>query len=251
MSINSLLSGKEFLDEVGWIYPIRLKDYDQFQEVSNLLIYSMDFFKLDNPDIDKHFNLFGCLIYAKYKEVNGIPRIDSKFISDMSLLIKLTTQKDVFFNYNSYSFDIVDTKYSINQNNYDAYREIVMNQNLIFEPKIYKNKYTQRIAAKVIKSRQVGQPNIQMEDKISTVVALTGVGFDQIKDYTIAQLEDQFNRVIKINNYQTSMLFKTVSTDVPNPDFFACHIDLHTNPYDTILTHDRSGINKLNKALSK
>ena len=41
----------------------------------------------------------------------------------------------------------------INQHNYDAIREVIMRQNLIFEPLIVEDEYTQKVIDKAVKVR--------------------------------------------------------------------------------------------------
>jgi hypothetical protein len=81
---------------------------------------------------------------------------------------------------------------------------------------------------------------------------MLGISFNEIKEWTIYEVENQFQRIIKKNNYDNAMMFKCVSGEIPDPEHFASQIDLFKDPYaEAFKKGSTSGINKLNKSLGK
>lgn len=243
--LKEILNRPEYVENIGLVYPITIKDYDDFQKPSKLLLYSKDHFRDVQKGIDVEISLYECIALMILQEENYQP-----YVNDLIRLFELTLHKEVEFNYDAFEFYIKDTNFIINKNTYGQYRDVVMRQNLIFSPKVYKNKFTQMIAEKVLMSKSKNSLDISFEDKISTVVTMSHKTFSDIENWSIYQLENVFQRILQLINYQNSMLFKTVSSEVPNPTHFAEKIDLHINPYDGLFK-DKSKLNKLNQAIGK
>jgi hypothetical protein len=255
MTVGQLLGDSVFIDGIGDIYPIKMKDYDKFITPSTLLSYSPDFFNTNNPQLLKTNSLFECIFMAFGRIENGVPYIDPLFFTLFQSLIKLATHKESIYVDENLSFNLIDNDQyglSINKDNYDIFRETIMKQNALISPKIYKSKFAQKIAEKVIKAHTKNAPVITMEDKISTVVAMIGISFNEIKEWTIYEVENQFRRITKKTNYDTAMMFKCVSSEIPDPEYFASQIDLFEDPYaGAFKKGSTDGINKLNKSLGK
>jgi hypothetical protein len=223
----------DFLEGIGNVYPVKLKNYDEFVECSTHLYYSKDHFGEEFKD----FSLLELLIFGLR---------DEKIVQDFEKLFSLVLKKDIAFFTTDYDFGFKGEKSLINKDNYDHLRNTIMKQNLMFEQKVYKNKVVQKWADKVIQARAKNSIKIEFEDKISTVSVATGKHYWDLAEYTIYQLETDFKRVIKLKQHEQGIILSTVSSDV-SIEHFAENLDLYKSPYDDLFKDNKN--NKLDKAL--
>lgn len=139
----------------------------------------------------------------------------------------------------------------VNSINYELIRDTILNQNILFEPKIYKNPAVAKWATKVLEARGKNAPKITLEDKISTVSVMSGKHYWDLAEYTIYQLNYDFNRILKIKDYESQSLVlgnPYVDMSKVKINHFAESINLYENPYDTAFK-DKGKLNKLNMAI--
>ncbi|NBI28599.1 hypothetical protein [Chengkuizengella marina] len=234
-SLRHILGKPSHLDGVGQIYPIKLKDYDEFVECSYLLQYSKNNF----DEKVHHFPLLDLIVFSS-KDSNIIKRLEKLF----SLII----QKEVRFtsNNDTYVFAI-DEIHRIHSTNYDEFRKLAMTQNLIYEPKVYKNALVQEWANEVLQARAKGKANILMEDMISTISITAGKTYDQLSEQTIYQIHSDFNRISKSKDYDNAIRMKCAGAEKVSINHYAENLKLSESPYDNLFV-SKSKLNGLNHA---
>lgn len=242
MSLKNIFGEPSYVEGVGEIYPIKLKDYDKFVECSNVLYIGyqhLDVIFENNSDLD--IKLFDVLFIVFGEDV----------INDLETLFSLVTQKEViFFSTDRVIGFEVDENHVINRDNYDSVREVIMHQNLLYEPKVFKNKAVQQWAEKVIKTRSKNSVEITIEDMLSTVSVFSGKHYWDLKEYTLYQLKSDFERINKLKNYDTDIAFKCAGAQELKIKHFAEKIDLYKNPYDELFK-PREQLGKLNTVLQR
>jgi hypothetical protein len=236
MSILNLFGEPFFIEGIGNVYPIRLIDWEKFESVIPVILQSEKHFETNGE-----FPLLDILI-------RGIS--DEVIVKSLEIIFQLALRNDdikfVVYDFDKYKFQI-DDEHSITVDNFPLIRNVIMQQNILFEPKIYKNKEVQKWAEKVLAARGKNAPNITMEDMLSTVSVFTGKHYWDLKDYTIYQLKSDFNRICKIEEYRTqSMVFANPYADLSKfkMDHFAEKIDMYKNPYDDVFK-DKSSMKKI------
>jgi hypothetical protein len=234
MSLDYISGKSKHLDGIGGIFPIKIKEYDEFDKCSSVLYYAKQHFQ-----IEEDYPLLTLLISLR----------DEKLIKDLEKLFSLVTQREVFFisTENIYGF-VIDEEHMINADNYDEVRKVIMKQNLMFEQKVYKNKLTQQWAEEVLKARKKNSVEVGIEDMLTTIHVVSGVSYHSLMDYTIYQLQASFNRISKIKGYDTNIAFKCAGADQVNLDYFAEKIDMFKNPYDDIFK-SKDKLKNINNAL--
>jgi hypothetical protein len=218
------------------IYPVRLKDYDKFTEVSHLLYISKNHF--EENEYPLLALVFMCMQQLNLTQEEIIKKLEDTF--------SIVTRKEVIFvsdEKHKIEGFIIDGKNIITVQNYEQVREIIMKQNLMFEQKVYKNKLVQEWANKVLESRAKNSAKISIEDIITTVSVYKGKSYDELMNYTIYQLYADFYRIRKMKQYDTSTLFATVSTEKFSIEDFAEEINMFKSPYDDLFV-DSSKLNK-------
>lgn len=237
-SLQYIFGNPDYIDKVGYIYPIKLKDYSEFIDCSNCLYISKNHFE---DDYQVHPLLE--LIYYGVKEIN--------IETHLKKLLSLVTRKNVeFYNINDEIFFRLETGEVIDSSNYELIREIIMRQNLMFEQKIYKDKRVQAIMYKVFEARSKSSVKMEFEDIVSTVSVFTGKHYSDLAEYTVYQLKTDFNRISKFKQYDTNVAFKCVSSSNIDLGHFAENLDMFKNPYDLDnFTKSKDKVNKLNAAM--
>lgn len=241
-NLKHIFGKSEFVDGVGEVYPIRLKDYDSFIECSTFLYLSKQHFR---DEVRDKFSLLELLVFGLRED---------KLIQDFEILLSLVTRKSSSFFLNedgSFGFRI-ESGEVIDKSNFDVVRQTIMRQNLLFEEKVYKDKFVQQYMSKVFQARAKSSVKMEFEDMISTVSVFAGKHYWDLEEYTIYQIKSEFNRVSKFKNYDTGIAFKCVSPEPVNVEHFAENMDMFKSPYDLDnFTNSKDKVNKLDKALGK
>lgn len=224
MSLKYILGKPDTINSAGDVFPVKVKEYEEFVDYSLVLYCSKD-----------HFGE-GCEEY-KLLDLIVFTMRDPQIIQSLELLFALTMKKKFTFFINDetqrYGFHSNDLSL-INRDNYDEIRSSIMRQNLMFEEKVFKNKLVQEWANKVIQARAKNAVKMEFEDILSTVSVFTGKHYWDLEEYTIYQLKSDFNRINKIKEYDSNIAFKCAGADNVTLDYYAETLDMFKNPYDDI-----------------
>lgn len=216
----------------GYVYPIKVVDADRFYNTSNILTYSKATLSMDNEELSD-IKLLDLLLYidSKGEEVGVV-------IESLIELIRLCTRcDDVIFDYERLTFMIGKDKF-IDSTNYDEFRKIVMEQNLVFEPRTYKNKHMQRWAEKARIAKSKNSPNISLGGMLNMISVITGKKYSELKEYTLYQVLIDFRRINMLKEFDVGVLFRSQGADLNIPDYTE-DIDLYKHP-DEDLFKDKS-----------
>lgn len=233
MSLQNIFQVPEKVDGFGEVFPIRLKEWDKFESSVQPFLLSKNHLTVSSED---DYPLLDRLVYGLQSEeilnllcnvFNLISRTDSfTFHSD----------EQGYFFYNN-------EKQIVDNQNFDQIRMIILKQNILFEPKIYKSEAVKRWAEKVLKARQKNSPNVTIEDMLSTVSVLSGKHYWDLAEYSIYQLKYDFNRACKIKTFDSqSMMLANPYGDFSKMklEHFAENIDMYENPYDGLFKEKSS-----------
>lgn len=238
--VQYILGKPEYIDGVGDIHPIILNDYDIFIDCATPLYYSKQHFQQDINE----FNLLDVIVVLGLKE--------RTILQSLEKLFSLVTRKKTYFvmdegNLDNYAF-VIDKDLSINKDNYDIVRQTIMKQNLIFEPKVFKNKLVQQWAEKVIKARAKNSVKITIEDMITTVSNFKGKSYKEIAEQTLYQLNADFQQITKFKSYDSSIALANIA-GLDKLEHFAGGLNLFKNPYDDLFV-SKDKLNKLDSAMT-
>lgn len=248
-SLDHIFGKPKKINELGNIYPVRVKDWEAFEDVANILLMGHDHITLNDESkdiflLDKVALAYGyehphviddlCEIF---RIVLRVDKVDFRAIKD----------EDYYF--------ISDKEHLITRYNYDDVRKVIMTQNLLFEPKVYSDPLLQEWAEMTMKAREKkanpnGKKGTTLEDMISTLAALSDKTFEQIEEYTIYQLRALFSRILLKGNYDTlsHMLANPYASKV-DMEHFADNIDMFKSPYEDIFVDSSKKLSKLNDGI--
>lgn len=242
MTLKHILQNSEYVNGVGKIYPIRLLDEDEFSRHSGILTISKKSLQME----DTHYKLLDTLILGiEDREKSNI------IINDFLKIFRLVLRRKIHFVHREKSYEFIsdddEDECSINSENYDLVRQIIMKQNLIFEPKVFKDKRAQEWANKVLAVRAKNN-KITIEDMITTVSIYSGIDINILKEYSKYQLQASFYRVNKIKAYDTSIQFTCAGgKDIEIPDYTG-EIEMFKSPYDDIFV-SKNKLGKIDEAM--
>jgi hypothetical protein len=240
MSLENIFRKPKFHPDVGEIHPILLKDWNVFEDNVRPLMFSKKHLELEN---DHDMPLLDRLVVLLQDEtlVNSLCKVFNLVFK--SKYFELSDNGQIYFFIN-------ENKQIISSSNYEEIRDIILNQNILFEPKIYKDPLMASWASKVLKAREKNAANITLEDMITTVSVVSCKHYWDLENYSIYQLKAEFNRITKIKMYDTK------SIQLANPyaseiklEHFAEFLDLYQDPYADIFK-SKDKLNNINKAMT-
>lgn len=256
MSLQYLFAQPDCIEDINnknntiLIYPIKVKDYEKFSRYTGILYLSKNHFS----ESIREYPLLE-LLFVSHQSF-GLSTED--FINNFCKLFSIITLKDVnfidqegfvFFDDKIINNEIIKIKKVINLYNYEKIRQVIMQQNLIHEQKIYKTELMNKWAQKALKAKQKNAPNITLEDMVSTVSVGCHKHYWDLENYTIYQIYSDFYRLRKMVDYDTGVQYRCVGNDLKLQDY-AESLDLYHNPYDDLfVSSDKLG--GLNKAITQ
>lgn len=240
----------DYVQGVGYIYPVKLKDYYNFMEWQYFLNISKNHLEMNKDKLNlkdgKEVRLLDFVL------INFLNEEDRTTINNMEKLFSLVLKEDVFLDINekSYRFSIKDSDNFIDRNNYDEVRKTIMRQNLLFEPKVFENKMVQEWAEKIIKTKQKNGVKMTFEDMITTISCFKGLKYEDMLEQTIYAINADFNRIAKMKDYDTSVSFKCAGAEKVKIPHFAEELYMFKNPYDDLFV-EKGKLKNINKAVGE
>lgn len=213
---------------VGEVYPVLLKDYMNFMQVAWILKYNKKHTYTEDEEISTLeailFKDFSC---SELKDINGNDAVKYKAYC-IKCLIEIVCKDIVEVNFQDKCFYIGKTKEKcVNEFNYDVFRKVVMEQNLIQEEKFYKSKIVAKKMADAREVRSRKQGNIQFEDIISTIKNFSGVSYKEIYKQSYYQTITDFSRIRNIKEHDLTVLFASqFGTKQVKIVDFSCNLEL-------------------------
>ena len=244
-TVKYIFQKPDIIEGIGEIYPIKMKHYDEFMDSSNILCLSYDHFNVE--EIKKDFgledvSLLELVILAASQSADG----EESFFN-LANIFSFATRKEIKFIDKDVSF-VTDDGMCINKFNYDKVREVIMRQNLLFTPKVYKNKKLQEWANKVIQARAKNGIDSTIEDMISTIAVISCKDYERLEEYSIYQVKQEFNRAMKVEAYRSALAYKLAGAEKVELEHYAENIDMFKNPFDDLFK-DKSKFKNFNSVL--
>lgn len=233
-----LMMDKPCIVEDITIYPIKVKDYKDFQKYSLYLSISKERLKVET---DYLTYMIISLIYS-LKEAEGdsekeIAIRSKKITDDICELLSICTRSKVSCIVGDefgYAFEVVGQGFVTN-NNFEAIRKVIMAMALIKEPRVFDDPEDEEWYYRALEAQQ-GDEKITFEDIIISVIQDYKISFEEAFNLNVFQIHSYFGRVAHLSNYETTNLFRTVSSK-KLPD-----ISFVTNGIDKMYVNDESGL---------
>jgi hypothetical protein len=236
--LDNIFGNSANIDSFGKVHPIQMKNWDKFDSHVNALMISKNHLQVtDGTDIP----LLDRIV---------IMLQDERVVDSLIELFGLATRSDEFIleidpDGIGYFF-INEHNQRVDSGNYEEIRKVILYQNIIIEPKVYKDPKMQEWANKVLEAKNKDGANITVEDMVTTVATFSGKHYWDIANYSMYQLKSEFMRINKFKTYDTtSIMFANPYASDIKLDHFAEYLDLYADPYkDVFKSKDNMKINK-------
>jgi hypothetical protein len=179
------------------------------------------------------------IIYNHYKENNFKPDLDLiKVLKEMPLYEMVAVSNETRELY-SELFDFVFDKKgifanSVNEKNFEYYRKLIMEMNVVKEDAVSPNPEIQRWNEKSKKHKSSMADKMTFSDIVSSVKVGSHISYEDIKNQTLFQLYTDFYRIASFKNFDVTTLFSTVSAEKIDIENWSKHIDLYIEEKHTI-----------------
>lgn len=210
---------KPVILEFGVVNFLAIEDYIDLQNdlgiigMNNLHLFYA-FKKLLNTNDEVQLNEL-----RKLKETNLYPIVtsDESLLSSYIRVFQVVIEFSEGFNL-QYIFE--------DEDRFMAVRKIVMDMNLIKEEKVFKDERLQKGEDMKKKIDSVKNKDAQtIEDIVTSVRVKSGTSYDEINKMSVYQLYADFARINAIMNYETTIIFKSVGSDM-EVENWSKHINL-------------------------
>jgi hypothetical protein len=212
------------------IYPIKVAKWKKFQKYISYLIMSREHYKIteDQPFLQ-------CIIVNMMQVYNNkeYPQDDNLKLQLINYIFKqlcdmfsIVTRTTITYENNSELGDCFvnhDKKILIHEKNFDTIRQVILKQNILFEPIIYKSKLKEKWAQSVARGRAKKNKGLSLAEMISIVREGLKISYEEINELNIFQLYVDFYRHDNTKIYETITLLKTTYgmdwSQFPNTDY--------------------------------
>lgn len=297
MSYNDYMMKPTFIESIGEVYPIKVKDYDTFKSIANSYlvndlknIYNLQRINFDlrkkngevgrfeKVKLKKYDSLFQYLVTtiqeidnvramflqrqryymeASQEDLENLMRENPNLIEEIKLLLSedfKLPQNDIYTMFEMVLhkkvvlignvIKILDTDYEINENNFETFKEVVMQSNLLYKPLIGFDLMSHELIQKSL-SVQNDKNEVALESILATVSIKRGLKDEELEEYTWYRLMYDFKLISR--EYYSGLLFmsKTLGGDVNIPDLSE-KVEVYCNPYKDVLKkhNPNSGLDK-------
>lgn len=258
---------------IGEVYPVKLYLYNEFKELSAKYMlagrkwltnickypkgeYILDFF-VKNALMFESFKI-GIIADEIKDQVNVIDELDMirYDIEEMCRLFAITLNNEVEFELLDITNEMVDYRFKIKGTNnfitkfnYEQYRELVMEQNILFEPLTSPSEKGNEVIQNAIRVLSKNGVSMDLMSVCSAVSTYKGVSDEELQEYTYYRLMYDFETINRINNNLIYAMFMAQGSKEAKLTYLGENVDLNKNPYDGLLR--RNGDNQLTKRLQQ
>ncbi len=121
-----------------------------------------------------------------------------------------------------------DEKDLITSDNYEEIREMIMEQNLIYNPLVAPNKKSQDAIDKAIEKKR--SMNSSVETNIESMIVLVSKSREVTEDYTYYQLQADYEMELRLEQSRAIPVYRAVGADIPNIELGEV-LGMHEDPY--------------------
>lgn len=232
-------------EEVGGIkiHPVKLLEWEEFSVVSNkYLLYGYDFLWY-RTEADEDAKLFDLIVALVSSEVLATEDIGCQAVKDLEKLFSIVTRKFVKYRLNEANSQweiITEDGEVINRDNYDDIRDVIMRQNIIHEPLIVEDEYSQEIIDKGIKALSGGKKDFSFESMVAYVCCFKGIDSKELDDYSYYRLRCDVEMLQRIETNRAIHIYRSQGAKANVINEFKA-FECHKNPYswEALFTLDK------------
>ena len=197
------------------LYPIKVKDYEEYLTYATYLIFSKKHLGIEKI---KELDLLNVLIVQMAKAKDS----EQTVLLEVCRLFSMLTHRNITWRIsfeNGYEFIDDEQTLIINKDNFNRIRTTVLKMTLLKEPKIFERETDKKWYEKALKAREKNNPNLELGEIVLVVSQDMKYTIEQVLDMNIFQLYSYYTRIGQIYECETTRLFATVSDKVKMSPF--------------------------------
>ncbi|ASB89384.1 hypothetical protein OZL92_16750 [Bacillus sonorensis] len=199
---------------IGKCHFLKMKDYNDYAAYLNLIKMSKNEIVYRYSQLNKNGELNELIEEMKklplFDIVNQLPNFNEAYSEVFQKVFQ-----------NEGIFELID------RDNFISIRKLIIEMHCLKEEKISPNPEVQRRIEQSKRLKRQEQELLEVYDMISSIMAFTGVPYKEIAEMTMYQMYMTFYRIDRIKDYDTSILFATVSPEAgKNIKHWSEHVDL-------------------------
>lgn len=206
MDKTNLILGLPVQTDIGYIYPVKVKDYGEFLKYRTLLLKQDFQYKEELTESIKDESFEGVLSSAHFFEL--MRQIRAIYPSNDNFFSELYESYREMFKYH-FREDVVERIKTPEE--FEEYRDLIMEVNAIDFEKPNPNKEIQ-LAIDLHKKLQANKGDGTSFESVVTSVAL--MFSVDINELTLYQLYSYFERAIKFTTFETTRLYSIFSEEI-------------------------------------
>lgn len=243
------------VEDAGLVYPVRMKDYDEFISNAGIITLSYQHFGVDKEDKNnkdiQNLKLLDVVLLAsieeKGKKQDGSETLE--ILESLREVFKIVFRKNVEYEVSDEGLSFyIGEDGIVHRGNYDEVRKVIMKQNILHEKKVYKNKLMEKWAEKALSAREKNSVKMSMEDKLTTIAAFSGKHYNELKEYTIYQIYAEHARISKFKSYDLGIATIGHATN-PQIEHFSESTDFEKSPYDDLFVSKDKKLKSTNEVV--
>ena len=255
--IKDYLNQPEEVEGIGLIYPVSILEWETFSPLAHrFLLVGYDHLKY-RLKVKEEVKLLDFIIAVCLNSEDEEERV--KNLESLKQLIELVVRKETRFMFDKgtkeWFFFLHETEDhpQINRHNFDQFREVVMRQNLLFEPVVAPNEFAQKILDEAIeRMNRKGSP-VDLESMLAVVSVMRGLTPEQLSTYSYYQLRADYEVFQRIESSRIIHLYRCQGGKGDDIELVA-PLSIHENPYGFNRLFDKVDTNRendLQKMLSR
>ena len=225
--LNDYLGLSEFVDGIE-IFPVSILQWKEFEPIaSEFLLYGYDFvnYRIKPEKEVKHFDLILSLLSREILETQNTK---CEIVKRLEKMFNIVTKQKCEFVVNSdgayvkFDTNLKDNKIEkrIDRDNFDEIRNVIMRQNLIFEPLVVEDEYTQEVIDDMVVARNRTNRGFDFLSMLVYVCCARGLKPKDLQDYTYYQLRCDCEMVQRIEFNESIHAYRSQGAKIDNLDVY-------------------------------
>ncbi|KAA6472259.1 hypothetical protein [Bacillus swezeyi] len=199
---------------IGKCHFLKMKDYNDYAAYLNLIKMSKNEIVYRYSQLNKNGELNELI-----EEMKKLPLFD--------IVNQLQNFNEAYFEVFQKVFQNKDIFELIERDNFISIRKLIIEMHCLKEEKISPNPEVQRRIEQSKRLKRQEQELLEVHDMVSSITTFTGIPYKEIAEMTLYQMYMTFYRISSFKDYDTSILFATVSPEAgKNIKHWSEHVDL-------------------------
>lgn len=237
------------------LFPVCVTEWEEFNRVSSKFLQYNYEFLFYRTDANEDAMLFDLIVAIVSNDILKTESLKCDSVKDIELLFSKVTKRNAKYktldNGKTWVVELDNGKV-IDRDNYDAIRDVLLRQNIIYEPLIVEDELSQKIIDDGIRAMSKRGSKRELESMISYICNMSGVSSDEIQKYSYYRLQCDIEMWQRIEFNRAIHGYRSQGAKIQTINEFK-EFEVHKNPYswDALFTkHDANKEAEMQRMLS-